>query len=58
MTYGDIYKEFKNVTNTPEVMIDDYRPCVEMYDVPNIPNAIVIWLKNGAKIIYISKGEN
>ena len=53
MTYGDIFEEFKTVTQISGDVIDDYRPCYQDYDVPCIPNAIVIWLKNHDKIIYI-----
>lgn len=40
--------------------IDDYRPAYGLYvdgleDTTFIPNAIVCWLKNGDKIIYIAK---
>ena len=57
MTYGDLYKEFKKVANIPDEMINDYRPCGEMYGVPFIANAIVIWLNNGDSIIYIRRME-
>lgn len=57
MTYCDIYKEFKKVTNISDEMINDYRPCMEMYGVPFIANAIVVWLKNGDKIIYAKTGD-
>lgn len=52
MTYGEIYEEFRKKCDC-DVM--DYRPCCEMYDVPNIPNAIVVWLKDKGTIIYIHK---
>jgi len=55
MTYGEIFKEFLAKTKIDGTMINDYRPCVEMYDVPNIDNAIVIWLTDGGKMIYIHK---
>jgi hypothetical protein len=57
MTYGDIYRDFKSVTNISSELIDDYRPCMEMYGVPFIADAIVVWLKNGDKIIYVKKGD-
>lgn len=53
LTYGDIYKQFIADTGMSESLIDDYRPCVKTYDVPTISDAIVVWLKNGSKIIYI-----
>jgi len=57
MTYGEIQKEFITFTELSSNKIDDYRPCSEMYDVPFIENAIVVWLKNGSKIIYIHKNQ-
>ena len=52
-TYEDIFNNFVNETNIDKRTIDDYRPCCEMFGVPNIANAIVVWLRNGAKVIYI-----
>lgn len=57
MTYGEIYNEYCNLTNNC-VQALDYRPCIEMYDVPYVPNAIVIWLTNGARIIYIARDNS
>lgn len=54
MTYSDIFEEFIRETHIDRHLINDYRPCCEMFDVPNIANAIVVWLKNGSKIIYIT----
>ena len=54
MTYGEIYKQFLKETCMDLSIVDDYRPCCEMFDVPNIPNAIIIWLKDGGKLIYIA----
>lgn len=53
-TYGDIFEEFLTETHIDRQCIENYRPCCEMFDVPNITNAIVVWLRNGSKIIYIS----
>lgn len=50
MTYGEIYKEFISKCTCD---VSDYRPCCELYDVPNIPNAIVVWLAHGGKLIYV-----
>lgn len=56
MTYEDIYDEF--CKKFPNIKIEDYRPAVEMY-IPQlqkgIPNAIVVWLKDGSKVIYIAE---
>ncbi len=55
-TYGDIYNEFRNKFPLAEVM--DYRPAVKMH-IPqlskDIPNAIIVWLKDGSEIIYIAE---
>jgi len=58
MTYGDIYWEFCRKFTNAEV--EDYRPASEMYMpqlAKDIPNAIIMWLKDGSKIIYISERE-
>lgn len=57
MTYKDIQKEFSN--KFPNVEIEDYRPACGLYidgvdDCTQIPNAIVVWLKDGSKVIYIT----
>ena len=57
-TYGDIYDEFCD--KFPLAEVEDYRPAVEMH-VPQlskgIPNAIIVWLKDGTKVIYIAESE-
>lgn len=52
MTYGDIIKEFEQ--KFPNLVYEDVRPCNEFYGVPTINYAIVVWLKDKSKIIYIS----
>lgn len=57
-TYGDIFKEFCD--KFPNAEVEDYRPAVGLYVqqlLECIPNAIVVWLKDGTKIIYISEKE-
>jgi len=58
-TYGDVYKEFYD--RFPNAEVEDYRPAVGLY-IPQlleaIPNAIIVWLKDGSKIIYISESED
>lgn len=58
-TYEDIYNEFCDRFPLAEVV--DYRPAVEMH-VPQlserIPNAIIVWLKDGTKVIYIAESED
>lgn len=53
MTYGKIYEQFLEETKICREAIEDYRPCVQMYGVPDIPEGIVVWLKSGRRLIYI-----
>lgn len=53
ITYEDIYHLFLESTSIPKDMIADCRPCISMYGVPNIPGAIVVWLKDKSTLIYI-----
>jgi len=59
MTYEDIYEEF--CKKFPNAEVEDYRPAVEMY-IPQIargiPNAIIVWLKDGSEIIYIAESRD
>lgn len=59
MTYGEIYE--KAVCVIGRENIEDYRPAMYegrlngMFNFPHlmaIPNAIMIWLKNGDRIVY------
>ena len=56
MKYEDIYNEF--CYKFPLAEVKDYRPATELY-VPQlskgIPNAIIVWLKDGTKVIYIAE---
>lgn len=54
-TYGDIYDEF--CSKFPNAEIEDYRPAVPMHIsqlAEGIPNAIIVWLKDKGKVIYIA----
>lgn len=57
MTYGEIFNEFSS--KFPNLTVDDMRPATEFY-VPElkgckaISNAIIVWLKDNSRIIYIS----
>lgn len=66
MTYGEIFERAASIIGRENV--DDYRPAVYegrmngMFDFPHntcVPNAIMIWLKNGDRIVYraVEKGE-
>jgi len=59
LRYEYIYNEFCD--KFPHAGVEDYRPAVELY-VPQlskgIPNAIIVWLKDGTKVIYIAGSED
>ena len=57
-TYGDIYNEFCD--KFPNAKVEDYRPAVPMHISQlsvGIPYAIIVWLKDGSKVVYISESE-
>lgn len=59
MTFEDIYNEF--CSKFPDAEVEDYRPAASLF-VPQlsepIPYSIIVWLKDGSKIIYIAKEED
>jgi hypothetical protein len=59
MTYGDIFNEF--CIKFPNADAEDYRPAVPMF-IPQlsrgIPNAIIVWLNDGSKVIYVAESED
>ena len=57
MTYADIMKELEGKIKDRRKIVD-WRPCEELYGVPTILGAIVAWLNDGSKIIYIPKENN
>lgn len=56
-TYSDLYNEFLVNTKTDPSIIDNYRPCYPPYYERAIPNAILVWLKDGTKMIYVNNGK-
>lgn len=58
MKYGDIAKQFYD--KFPDVEVDDWRPADPMF-IPQllrpIPNAIIVWLKDGSEVVFISGEE-
>lgn len=58
LTYGDIFDEF--CKKFPNAEVDDFRPVAPIH-VPEIPNgmakSIVIWLKDGSRLIYTTKEQ-
>lgn len=54
-TWGDIFKDFGKETGMPYDSISDWRPCQPPYYDLEIPNTIIIWLKNGDRILYTPK---
>ena len=60
MTYGEIYNQALEELCLSPGKVEDYRPAVEMHIKQlkePIPNGIIIWLKNGDKIIYVADSE-
>jgi hypothetical protein len=59
MSYGDIYDEF--CEKFPNSHAEDYRPACSLH-IPqlmkDIPNGIVVWLKDGSKVVYIAESED
>lgn len=55
MTYGDIYKQFCD--KFPNAEVNNWRPADPMH-IPQllrpIPYAILVWLKDGSKLVFIS----
>lgn len=71
-TYGDLYEEFLSKVGWDvkerEELVDDWRPAISPY-IDNLfgvgefvdsnlfcKNGIVVWLKDGTKMIYVGKG--
>ena len=61
MTYNELCYHAIKTLSIDNQLFEDFRPASPLF-VPElkeqIPNAIIIWLKSGQKIIYIEKGEN
>jgi hypothetical protein len=57
-TYEEIYNDF--CAKFPLAKVEDYRPADPMF-IPQlmrgIPYAIIVWLKDGSKVVYISESE-
>lgn len=57
MTYQEIYSKFLSSSRIDRALVADYRPCNSLFAPVGIANAIVIWLKDGSKIIYIGEPD-
>jgi hypothetical protein len=64
MTYQEIYEQFLSTTNIDKNMIADYRPALAPYTpllkaemCLNTFEGIVVYLKDGNKLIYVSDVE-
>lgn len=55
MTYSEIYNKFLKSTKIDRDLISDYRPCIPLFAPTEIDNAIIVWLKDGSRIIYIGE---
>ena len=57
--YGDIYEQF--CKKFPNAKVSDYSPAYPQF-LPNlvqpIPYAIVVWLKDGTKVVYMAESED
>lgn len=51
----DIFEMFEASTGITEEMVIDYRPCTKFYCGVDIPNAIVVELRDKSQLIYIPK---
>lgn len=60
MKYIEIYEQFKRVSKLTDEDIVDYRPCTEFYAGVNMPNSIIVELKNNnpKHIIYTAYDIN
>lgn len=54
---GYIYERFLKDFHIDKNNVKDYRHCNGIYFDYEIPNAIIVWMKDGSKIIYIYKEE-
>ena len=57
VTNSDLYKSFLARTGIDPKKINDWRPCFPEYGVPYIPMALVIWLNDKTKLIYVHTEE-
>lgn len=60
MTYEELYEKALCKLSLKCSDVEDYRPCSEMFISElkrQIPNAIIIWLRTGEKVIFIDKKE-
>ena len=55
MTYEEIYNQALKELKLDIKQIKDYKPAIRLYAPElrkDIPDGIIIWLKNGKKLIY------
>lgn len=60
MTYEELYNKAIKTLNLDENKIEDWRPASQLFIEQihrQIPNAIIIWLKDGNQVIFIDKSE-
>lgn len=57
LTYEDLYREFLACTKVDPEEVNDWRPCTELYGVPYIQCAIIIWLKDKSSLIYMHRRD-
>ena len=60
-SWGDVIREFErdilpNLQRNPEYVMD-YRPCTEPYSDVFVPNGLLVYMRDGSKMIYIFDPE-
>ena len=58
ITYGDIILQFRKEHEELCHLVDDCRPSDEIFGVPSEPYTIIIWLKDGRRLLYKYDGNN
>ena len=59
MTYGDIFSELIiKLGMCFKKQVSDFRPATPLYtDDTKLETGIIVWMKDGSKIVYIPKEE-
>lgn len=56
VTFSVLFDQFLEKTHWDRAEVVDYRPATPPFHSEHVPNAIVIWMKNGVKFLY-AKGD-
>lgn len=55
MTYAELYNQFLSSTKIDKALISDFRPCYPPYFPHRIDKAILVYLQDGNRIIYVAE---